>query len=145
MKLTGRNSGFSLVEVLCAILILGVALVGLTQGITVALQSTKESELQAMAALLAAAQIESLRAEGSYKDGEQESERDQGASLYRWKQTIAGTGVAGLHEVAVVVENATSGKMIYELRTMLFEPVDVPALRNSQSRKRSESRDRRSR
>jgi prepilin-type N-terminal cleavage/methylation domain-containing protein len=145
MKLTGRNSGFSLVEVLCAILILGVALVGLTQGITVALQSSKESELQATAALFAAGQIESLRAEGGFKDGEQDSESDEGASLYRWKQTIAGTGIAGLHEVAVVVENSRSGKVIYELRTMLFEPVDVPTLVNSQSRKRSESRARRSR
>ena len=145
MKLTGRNSGFSLVEVLCAILILGVALVGLTQGITVALQSTKESELQAMAALLAAAQIESLRAEGGIKDGEQESERGEGASLYHWKESISGTGIAGLHEVAVVVENATSGKVIYELRTMLFEAVDAPASGKSLSRKRSDSRDRRSR
>ena len=145
MKLASQNSGFSLVEVLCAVLILGVALVGLTQGITVALQSTKESELQAMAALLAAAQIESLRAEGGIKDGEQESERGEGASLYRWKQTIASTGVARLHEVAVVVENAGSGKVIYELRTMLFEAVDAPASGNSLSRKKSESRDRRSR
>jgi prepilin-type N-terminal cleavage/methylation domain-containing protein len=145
MKLTGRNSGFSLVEVLCAILILGVALVGLTQGITIALQSSKESELQATAALFAAGQIESLRAEGGLKDGERESESDEGASLYRWKQTIASAGIAGLHEVAVVVENARSGKVIYELRTMLFEPVDVPTLGNSKSGKRSESRDRRSR
>jgi len=145
MKRTGRNSGFSLVEVLCAILILGLALVGLTQGITIALQSSKESELQATAALLAAGQIETLRAEGGLKDGEQESESGDGGSPYRWKQSITRTGIAGLHEVAVVVENARSGKMIYELRTMLFEPVDVPALGNSQSRKRSEARDRRSR
>ena|SRR5437773_1929466 len=145
MKLAGRNSGFSLVEVLCAILILGVALVGLTQGITVALQSTKESELQATAALFAAGQIETLRAEGGFKDGEQESERGEGVSLYRWKQSITGTSIAGLHEVAVVVENAKSGKVIYELRTMLFEAVDVPTSGNSPSRKRSESRERRSR
>src|SRR5882762_5584731 len=58
-----RNGGFSLVEVMCAILILGIGLVGLTQGITAALQSSKESELQTTAALLAAGQIETLRAD----------------------------------------------------------------------------------
>jgi len=125
MKLTGRNSGFSLVEVLCATLILGVALVGLTQGITIALQSSKESELQAAAALLAAGQIETLRAEGGFKDGEQESERGEGVSLYRWKQSITATSIAGLHEVAIVDRECQSGKVIYELRTMLFEAVDV--------------------
>ena len=48
-----RNSGFSLVEVMCAILILGIALAGLTEGVTTALTSSKESELQTTAALLA--------------------------------------------------------------------------------------------
>ena len=145
MKPTTCNSGFSLVEVLCAVLILGVALVGLTQGITVALQSSKESELQATAALFAAGQIETLRAEGSLQDGEQEGDCGEGLSLYRWKQSITGAGLAGLHEVAVIVENAKSGKTIYELRTLLFEPADLPTVSNSDSRKKSESRDRRSR
>jgi general secretion pathway protein I len=145
MKLAALNSGFSLVEVLVAILILGVALVGLTQGITVALQSSKQSELQATAALFAAGQIETLRAEGGLQDGEQEGDCGEGLSLYRWKQSITSAGLAGLHEVAVVVEGAKSGKAIFELRTLLFEPADVPTSGSSDSRKKSESRERRSR
>ena len=62
MNLMNHNAGFSLVEVMVAILILGIALVGLTQGITTALSSSKESELQTVAALFAAGQIETLRA-----------------------------------------------------------------------------------
>jgi len=50
-------AGFSLVEVMVAVMILGVALVGLTQGITTALSSTKESELQTAAALIAAGRL----------------------------------------------------------------------------------------
>ena len=122
MNATRRNSGFSLVEVMCAILILGVALAGLTQGVSTALISSKESELQTTAALFAAGRIETLRAEGDFTDGVSEGECGEGLALYRWKQSIASTGIDGLHDVEVVVENAKSGKAIYELKTMLFEP-----------------------
>ena len=63
------KAGFSLVEVLCATLILSVALVGLVQGLSTALASNKESELQTSASLIAAGLIETLRAEGDLTDG----------------------------------------------------------------------------
>ena len=109
---------------MCAILILGVALAGLTQGVTTALSSSKESELQTTAALIAAGRIETLRAEGDFRDGVSEGDCGEGLALFRWKQSISGAGINGLHEIAVVVENAKSGQAIYELRTMLFEPPD---------------------
>jgi prepilin-type N-terminal cleavage/methylation domain-containing protein len=119
---TQRNAGFSLVEVMCAILILGIAMVGLTLGITTALSSNKESELQTTAALLAAGQIELLQADKILTDGVQEGEFGAGLALYRWKQTVSSTAISGLHEVEVTVENSKTGKAIYELRTMLFDP-----------------------
>lgn len=122
MTFTPRHAGFSLVEVMVAILILGIALVGLTQGITTALGSSKESELQTSAALIAAGQIETLRADGYLTDGETDGDCGEGLSLYRWKQSITATTTAGLHEVTVVVENAKSGTAIYELKTLLFDP-----------------------
>ncbi|MCX6916221.1 MAG: prepilin-type N-terminal cleavage/methylation domain-containing protein [Verrucomicrobia bacterium] len=122
-----RNSGFSLVEVMCAILILGIALAGLTQGVTTALTSSKESELQTTATLVAAGLIETLRAEGNLSDGATEGECGEGLSLYRWKQSITRAGIDGLHEVDVVVQNAKTGQSIYELRTLLFQPPDEPA------------------
>jgi prepilin-type N-terminal cleavage/methylation domain-containing protein len=122
-----RNSGFSLVEVMCAILILGIALAGLTQGVTTALTSSKESELQTTATLFAAGLIETLRAEGNLSDGATEGECGEGLSLYRWKQSITRAGIDGLHEVDVVVQNAKTGQSIYELQTLLFQPPDEPA------------------
>ncbi len=122
-----RNSGFSLVEVMCAILILGIALAGLTQGVTTALTSSKESELQTTATLVAAGRVETLRAEGNLSDGATEGECGEGLSLYRWKQSITRAGIDGLHEVDVVVQNAKTGQSIYELRTLLFQPPDEPA------------------
>jgi len=142
MRASYNKSGFSLVEVLVAILILGVALVGLTQGITLALGSNKESELQTSAALLAAGQIESLRAEGYITDGETDGECGEGLELYHWRQTISPAGIDGLHQVEVVIEHTGTGKPIYELRTLLFEaPEDTtqPA-DNSAARRRREAR-----
>ncbi len=105
-----------------AIVIWGVVLVGLTQGITTALSSTKESEWQATGALFAAGQIEMLRAEKDLTDGE--TTGDCGAMLpqYRWKQTVSPTDIDGLHSVDVAVENSQTGVSIYELKTLLFEP-----------------------
>ena len=124
MSMTDHNSGFSLVEVMCAILILGIALAGLTQGVSSALLSSKESELQTAAALIAAGRIELLRADADLTDGTSEGECSEGLSLYRWKQSIRRTHIDGLHEVEVVVENARTGKAIYDLSTLLFEPPD---------------------
>ncbi len=122
MNAACHNSGFSLVEVMCAILILGVALAGLTQGVTTALTSSKESELQTTASLYAAGLIESLRAEGDLSDGVTEGDCGEGLSLYRWQQSVTSAGIDGLHQVDVVVENAKTGRSIYELQTLLFQP-----------------------
>ena len=122
MNLVNHNAGFSLVEVMVAILILGIALVGLTQGITTALSSSKESELQTVAALFAAGQIETLRAEKNLTDGTTDGDCGATLPLYRWKQTINPTDIDGLHDVDVLVENSQTGTAIYELETLLFEP-----------------------
>jgi Tfp pilus assembly protein PilV len=107
-------------------LILGVALVGLAQGVTVALQSSKESELQTTAAVYAAGLVETLRAERALEDGVKEGECGEGLSLYRWRQTIAAASPDGLHNVDISIENAKTGKPIYELRTLLFQASEDP-------------------
>jgi prepilin-type N-terminal cleavage/methylation domain-containing protein len=117
-----RARGFSLVEVLCAILILGVGMVGLTQGLTTALRSSKETETQTAAALLAAARIETVRADGFILEGVEEGEGEEGTAVFRWQQTISGTDLAGLYDVKVIVQNASSGQPIFELQTLLFDP-----------------------
>jgi general secretion pathway protein I len=121
----GSRGGFSLIEVMVAILILGIALAGLTHGISTAIGSGKESELQTTAALFAAGQIEQLRAAGGLEDKETAGNFGEGMPLYRWRQSISPAGIEGLHDVEVVIEDARTGKTIYELRTLLFErPAD---------------------
>ena len=129
------NAGFSLIEVMVAILILGVALAGLTHGITTALDSSKESELQTTAALYAAGKIETLRAEGGLENGETDGDCGAGLEAYRWKQTISNAGLDGLHDVDVMIERARDNQEIYELKTLLFEPAGGTNDQNSRSQK----------
>ena len=110
MKTPRANAGFSLIEVMIAVLIVGVGLVGLAQGITTALRSGKESELQTTAALFAAGKMEQTRADMKLKDEQTEGTCGDILPLYQWKQTITAAPISGLHEVTVIVENAQTGQ-----------------------------------
>jgi len=135
-----ERAGFSLIEVMVAVLILAIALTGLTAGITTALGSSKDSELQTTAALFAAGQIELLRAQTDWTDGTDQGDCGAGLSLYRWRQTVSPTDTDGLHEVDVVVENSQTGRSIYELKTLLFQiPEDSQHKGNSTRAKRNQS------
>jgi prepilin-type N-terminal cleavage/methylation domain-containing protein len=133
-----RRAGFSLIEVMCAILILGIGVAGLAHGITTALGSSKESELQTSAALIAAGRIELLRAEGFLFAGELEGDCGRLLPQYRWRETITGTSLEGLYEVEVAVMHQESGQVIYELRTLLFDPPYLPPAEESDSRRTSD-------
>ena len=122
-----RNAtrGFSLVEVMCAILIFGVSVVALTRGLTAALLANKESEAQTSAALIAAGRIELLRAEGYLLEGEDSGGCGPSMPHYQWRQSVESTSNEGLFEVTITVEKSDSEIPIFELRTLLFEaPID---------------------
>jgi general secretion pathway protein I len=116
-----HNGGFSLVEIVVAILILGVALAGLTEGITTALQASKDSEVQTGAVLMAAGLVETLRAEGDLTDGDTDGEGTGGLSRFRWKESVEATRTEGLHQVTVTVLDKNSAQAVFELKTLLFE------------------------
>jgi len=119
------------VEILCAILILGVGLLGLVQGLTTALGSNKESEWQTAAALIAAGRIELLQADGFLLEGEESGTSDD--PLYRWQQTIKRASLEGLYEIHVAVELSDTGRTLYELDTLLFDP-PLPPLSSETTR-----------
>jgi type II secretory pathway pseudopilin PulG len=116
-----RNSAFSLIETMLAILILGTGLVGLTHGITAALRASKESELQTKAALFAAGQIEILRAESFILEGDTDGDCGPGLANYTWRQMVKPAGLEGLFDVEVIVQDAETAKEVYALRTLLFD------------------------
>jgi len=116
------SAGFSLIEVMCAIMVLGIGVVGLTLGLTTALTASKESERQTVAALLAAGQMETLRADAYLVEGEDEGDGYSELSNYRWRQSVVKTSTDGLYEVRIVVEIAETGQVVYQLVTLLFDP-----------------------
>lgn len=116
-----RTHGFSLVETLLAILILGTGLAGLTHGITAALRASKESELQTKAGLFAAGQIETIRAESFILEGETDGDCGPGLANYGWRQTITPGSIEGLYDVEVIVHESDTGQAVYTLKTLLFD------------------------
>jgi general secretion pathway protein I len=135
-----RAAGFSLIEVLTAVAILGIALVGLTHGLTTGLAASKDSELQSTAALIAAGRIELLRTDGFLAAGTDEGELTGALVLYRWKQTVTETEIHGLFEIDVRVEHTRTDKLIYELKTLLFEPPSEYLSEEERERQREDAR-----
>lgn len=117
----GGERGFSLIEILCAVLVLGIALTGLTEGITVSLRTAKEAEYHTSAVLLAAGSMETLRAEGDFIVGEETGDFGRDFPLYRWRRTIRETGLRGLYELRVEVVLDATEKPLYALETFLFQ------------------------
>jgi prepilin-type N-terminal cleavage/methylation domain-containing protein len=136
-----RAPGFTLIEVIVAVAILSIALVGLAHGISTALGSSKEAEWQTTASMYAAGLIENLRAEGGITDGQTEGDCGEELPMYRWTESISAAGVDGLHQVDVSILNSRSGREIYALRTLLFEvpadSADSKDKKDSKSKKKS--------
>ena len=122
---SARERGFSLIEILCAVLVLGIAVVGLAEGITVSLRMGKEAERYTTAVLLATGRMETIRAEGDFIAGEETGDFGDSFSLYGWRQNNVETGLAGLHSVRVEVLLNSRKEQLYELEALLFQ---VPIL-----------------
>jgi len=140
MSARRHHGGFTLIEVMCAILIMGVALVALTRGITTALGSSKDSEVQTVVVELAAGQIETLRASAVLTDDTTEGDFGESFPKYTWEQTVAPGDVDGLHQVDVVVKDAKSGAALYKLTTLLFDS-DYPTSSASEAKQKQRDLD----
>lgn len=115
------RAAFSLVELLCAIFILGIGLAGLTRGVTTALSASKEAERNTSAALLAAGRIEMLRADEFLIRGTEEGDFGDEFAAYRWRESITETSTEGLFDVRVSILDSDTGEVIYNLDTRFFE------------------------
>jgi general secretion pathway protein I len=140
MRARRHQNGFSLIEVMCAILIMGVALVALTRGMTTALGSTKDSEVLTTVVTLAAGQIETLRASGVLTDETTEGDFGDSFPKYKWEQTVSPGKLDGLHQVDVVVKDSKNGAALYKLTTLLFDS-DYPSSSASEAKQKQRDQD----
>ena len=140
-----RREGFSLVEVLCALLVLGIGVVGITEGLALSLRSSKEAESQTAASLLAASRIEFLRADKILIAGEEDGAFEAPFSHYVWRQTVTETQIRGLYDVRVEVFLPPAKQTLGELQTLLFErPTDALYTPSATERRRDRERGRES-
>lgn len=135
MSANHPNGGFTLIEVSCAILIMGVALVALTRAITTALRSTTDSQVQTTVVGLAAGELETLRASKVLTDDTTEGDFGELFPKYKWQQIISPSDVDGLHQVDVVVMDAKSQATLYKLSTLLFD-ADYPSSSASEAKQK---------
>lgn len=129
---------FSLMEVMVAVALLAIALVGLTRGLVTALASSRDSAIHSQAVWVAASRIEFLRAD--YLPAEGETEGTSGP--FTWKQTIARTATDGLFEVRVEVTRTGEPGALYTLATQIFDPPPSSG-ESSRERERDRRRERR--
>ncbi len=120
------HAGFSLLEILCAVVVLGIGLVGLTEGITASLKSSKDAERYTMAVFLARGQLETLRADGLLAVGVESGDFGSSFPRYNWRQSVRHAGVDGLHEVVVQISFGEREEPLYELSSLLFEVPPEP-------------------
>ena len=138
-----RQSGFSLIELLFSVLILGVGIAGMTRGVTAALSANKESEIQTKATLFAAGRIELMRSEGFYISGETEGDCGVAVPGHSWQTTLQETDSEGLfHMVVRIVPTNAIDRITVSLETMLFEP--PVGLTSSTDRKNARQNERQS-
>lgn len=137
-RVAGGRTGFSIIEVMIAMLVLGVGVVGVAEGIGTAVRSSREAQVHSAAALFADGLIETLRAEGYLTDGTADGDCPAGLEAYRWRRTLSPTEWDGLHDVEVVIEHRVGGRPVFSLRTLLFE---VPSESPPRDRERQRERD----
>jgi hypothetical protein len=65
--------------------------------------------------------------------------------MLRWKQSIANSAVDGLYNVKVTVEHSTTGRTLYELETLLFDPPVYSASYQEEQQKKQSPGSRRTR
>jgi len=122
-----EGRGFTLVEILAALLIFGLVVVALLEGL--AGTTSIQGDLAAMqrAAMLAENVLEEVRLEGSLEAGETSGRFDGEDSAYGWKTTIAKTSTTDLMEVSVRVSwNTGRGEKDTALTTLLLSQGTSP-------------------
>ena len=127
----GSRQGMTLLEVLVAMTVLAIGIVGVLGAVSASLQSSTASAQYSVATLLAgrvAAELERLEA---LEPGELSGTFEETARDYAWTAEIASADEFGLHPVRIAI-NWDAGTKYFYLHTQL-RPHGPPAAKTSDS------------
>lgn len=117
-----RRSGFTLIEVLVALIIFTIAIFALMQGLTETLAIESSLGDRQRALMLAENILEEIKYSGEFEEGEEEGEFDGDAAGFKWATNVVETDTLGLMEVTITVrwpEHGNEKEVI--LSTLMYD------------------------
>jgi type II secretion system protein I len=116
------SRAFSVLEVLCALTIFSVAVVGIIEGVTLQIKSERNAEETTRAAMLAQNILEEIRQAGEYSDDSQSGKFDEENTGFQWQYDMKETDVTGLFRVSVkILWGDGAAQRDYAIETFLSE------------------------
>lgn len=122
MRQRATTRGFSLVEMLAALVIFSVAVVGTLQVFSVGVRAAGTTRSYTRASFLCQQLVEETVVQGDLLTGTDSGTFDPPADAFRWTREIAATDTDGLYEVRVSVTWPEPGtERSFELVTLAAE------------------------
>lgn len=118
--MSARAAGFSLLEVLIAIVILGFGITGVMTALTSSLTSAKLSEHHAQAVMQATGHVEALMHSAYLDAGERTGTFEPLFPHLSWSEKIESTELEGLQKITLDVTHTLTKEPLYRIVTQKF-------------------------
>lgn len=124
MTLPGRNSGFTLIEVMVALVIVSLALAGVAASMGQMIDTANTMRDRTFASWIAQNTIAEMRLAGAMPEvGESSGDVDYANTTWTWTANVSETGVENLMKVEVIVSYAGFDDPVRQVTGFIGEPV----------------------
>lgn len=124
MTVPGRNSGFTLIEVMVALVIVSLALAGVAASMGQMIDTANTMRDRTFASWIAQNTIAEMRLAGAMPEvGESSGDVDYANTTWTWTANVSETGVENLMKVEVAVSYAGFDDPVRQVTGFIGEPV----------------------